>query len=76
MFATQTGTSQEKEQIEKERKSLLKIKILIISLIAKYITRLSYVFQQFSKEMQYNKREKCSLADHLKFVISNPFTPT
>jgi hypothetical protein len=36
MFATQTGTSQEKEQIEVEYKSLLKIKILIITLMAKY----------------------------------------
>jgi len=76
IFATQTGTLQEKEQIEKEHKSLLNIKILITSLMAKYTTRLSYGFQQFSKEMQYNNREKYSLSDYLQFVISNPFTPT
>jgi UTP:GlnB (protein PII) uridylyltransferase len=76
MCATQTGTLQEKEQIKKEHRSLFKIKILIISLMAKYTTRLSYGFQQFSKEMQYNNREKYSLADHLQCVISNPFTPT
>jgi hypothetical protein len=33
-------------------------------------------FQQFSKEMQYNNGEKCSLSDYLQFVISKPFTPT
>jgi len=65
-----------RNRLKKECKSLLKIKISIISLMAKYTTRLSYGFQQFSKEMQYNNREKCSLADHLLFVISNPFTPT
>jgi hypothetical protein len=76
MFSIQTGTSQEKEQIEKERKSLLKIKISIIKLMAIYTKRDSCDFQQYSKEIQYNNREQCFHSDHLQFVINNPLTAT
>jgi len=74
MFATETGTSQENEQTEKEHQSLLKIKISIINLMAKYTQRHSFGFHQFSKEMQYNNREQFSLSDHLQFANGNPFT--